>query len=305
MSAKIIKPSRIDDDTLTSSSVAEPAAGEPAAWDSGASYTEGQEVYSPVTHRRYRAMTSTTGDDPATDTSDPPKWLDIGPTLRWAMFDQSLGTLTTADDDITVRIESGGATGIALLELVGRTATVIVRDAPAGTIVYEREINLDGTIIDSFYTWFFEPFEQLDRVILTDLPGTYLTGEIEVEIAGTGTVACGECTPGKVLEIGCAQYGARVGILDWSVKERTPFGAMEVRERGYSNRANMTLMTEKSDFNRIFKTLASIRATACVFIGTEEHGYDPLTIYGFYRDFEIVVSYPNHHLLSIDIEGII
>ncbi len=305
MTAKIIKPNRIDDNTLNYTSVTEPADGEPLAWDSETDYDVEDEVISLTTHRRYRAVASSSGVNPATDISDPPKWLDIGPTLRWAMFDQALGTHTSAEGDLTVRMVSSGATGIALLQLTGRYATVLVRDGPGGTVVYEREVELDGSLIDSFYAWFFEPFEQLDRVILTDLPGTFLSGEIEVEIEGTGTVACGECVPGRTVDLGRAQYGARVGILDWSVKERTPFGAMNVVERGYSNRANITMLTEKADFQRIFTTLASLRATACVYVGAQTHGYEPLTIYGFYRDFEIVVSYPSHHLLSIDIEGIV
>ena len=75
--------------------------------------------------------------------------------------------------------------------------------------------------------------------------------------------------------------------------------------RAYSKRGSFTLMTTLGSFNRIYRTLASLRATPCVYIGTEEAGYEPLLIYGFFSSFGIEITYPNYHLCSLEIEGLI
>lgn len=43
------------------------------------------------THRKYEALAASSGVSPSTD---PAKWLDLGPTNRWAMFDARVGAAT-------------------------------------------------------------------------------------------------------------------------------------------------------------------------------------------------------------------
>ncbi len=65
------------------------------------------------------------------------------------------------------------------------------------------------------------------------------------------------------------------------------------------------MMTTLGSFNRIYRTLAALRATPCVYIGTEEAGYEPLLIYGFFSSFHIEIPYLTYHLCSLEIEGLI
>lgn len=305
----IIKPTRIGDAQLAYSNVPEPDTGDGTEWDAGTEYQVGDLVHVLSVHRRFRAVTASQGVDPTAPVGpdELPSWADMGPTNRWAMFDGALGTRTSKSGDLEVRLLLGDSTtAITLFDLEGRDLRVEMRDGPGGTLIYERDVSLDGTEIHSFYDWFFEPYAQLDEVILSDLPGAFLSAEISVKIEATDTAAVGELVVGRYMEIGCTQYGARAGILDFSRKERDQnFGGMKVVERGYARRANFSVMTEKVDFQRIYRTLAGLRATPCVYIGTELEGFSPLTVFGFYRDFEIAVDYPTMHLLTIEIEGII
>ena len=297
---KIIKPTVITDAMLTGSSVAEPADGE-VAWSAATAYAKGAVVIRTTTHRQYeRLVAGTTATAPE---ADPVNWMDIGPTSRWAMFDRKVGTETAAAS-LTVTMQPGGVSGIGALELTGRELRVQMKDAPGGTVIYDRTVSLDGTLIESVYDWFFADFEQLTDVVLTDMPQHYAGCELTYTQTGTSGVAVGVLLVGQVIEIGRAQYGASVGIIDYSRKEKDQFGNLDVIERTYSKRSSLQVITEKAKFNKIYRTLASLRATPCIYLGADQAGYEPMITYGFYKDFGIAVPYPNHHLLNIEIEGL-
>lgn len=298
---KIIKPTVITDAMLVSSSVAEPDVGE-VAWSAATAYTKGFVVIRAATHRKYERLVA--GTTAATPETDPTNWLDVGPTNRWAMFDRKVGTATTAPTAISVVLSPGGVSGLGALELTGRQLTVTLTDSAGGAVVYSKTIQLDGTLIESIYDWLFADFEQLSDAVVTDMPQHFTAGRLTLELTGTSGVSIGVLQVGQVLEIGRAQYGASVGIIDNSRKEKDQFGNMDVLERSYSKRSNLQVVTEKADFNKIYRRLASLRATPCIYIGADQVGYEPMITYGFYKDFGIAVPYPNNHLLSIEIEGL-
>lgn len=304
----IIEPAIITDATLVSSTVSEPAPGE-VAWNSTTAYVEDDVVYDPATHMRYRAAAANTGRNPATDVGTPTVpavWSAYGATNRWAMFDKVVGTSTHGPSPLTVVVRPGSTSGVSVLEIVGRTATISMKDTSGGTVIYSKTIDLDGTIIESFYDWFFAVFEPMTGFNLVDLPGQFPSCELTLTVTNTGAdAAVGVFKPGTLEEYGGTSYGASAGILDFSVKDRDKFGRMSVKQGEYSARTSFEVLTEKRSFNRLYRQLVRIRATPCIFIGTEEPGYEPLTVYGYYRDFTFVVSYPTLHLLSIDIEGLI
>lgn len=303
---KIIEPATVTDAMLVSSTIPEPAPGE-FLWDVTKAYVVGERAIRTTTHRVYRCVEAHTGTDPATNVGTPTVpavWADDGPTMRWAMFDNVVGTMSSGDSPLVVVLRPGTVEGIPLLEMVGRTAKAVYTSSPGGPVVYERTIDLDGTIITDVFDWFFAPFEPLTDVVLTDVPGQYPSGELTLTITNSGAPAgVGAYKPGVVHNIGDTEMGATVGILDFSKKDRDTFGRVEILERDFSKRANFSVLTKKVNFNRIFRVLARLRAKPCVYIGTELYGFEPLLIYGFYRDFSIDVAYPTHHLCSLEVEG--
>ena len=86
---RLIRPTTLTDAMLTSSTA--PETDYPA-WSSVTAYTVGARVILTATHRRYEALAASTNVSPSTD---PTKWLDLGPTNRWAMFDARVGTATS------------------------------------------------------------------------------------------------------------------------------------------------------------------------------------------------------------------
>ncbi|NHZ93550.1 hypothetical protein F2P45_31790 [Massilia sp. CCM 8733] len=298
---KVIKPTTITTAMLTSSTVAEPAAGE-VVWNAATAYAAGAVVIRATTHMKYeRVIAGTTAMLPE---SDPLNWIEAGPTLRWAMFDRKIGTATTAPTAITVVTRPGSISGLGMLELVGRQVVVTVKDAPGGITVYSRTVNLDGTMITSVYEWFFLDFEQLSDFVLTDLPQHFAACELTVTITSTTPVSVGVLQVGQAMTVGRAAMGATAGIIDYSKKEKDRFGNFDVVAGAFSKRGNLQVLTPATEFNKIFRSLAALRATPCIYIGADQVGFEPLIIYGFYKELSMVVAYAQHHLCNLEIEGL-
>lgn len=305
-SMKLIMPIAITSSNLTSSTAADPSNSE-VEWISAHSYVVGNTVIVAAQKRKYECILNTSGT--TSPELDPTHWTDIGPSNQWAMFDRKIGTSTTlAASPLTVVAEPGTIGGLALLECVGREAVVTYKDATGGTTVYSKTVSLDGTIIGSVYEWFFEDYEQLSDFVITDLPAQFPNGELTVSItASSGSVGCGVMVVGKVLEIGETIDQSAYTTLDYSIREADEQGAVDVVERGYVKLGSFKVLTAATDFNRLARRLAAIRATPIVYIGIDDDvgAYQPFIIYGFYESFSIVVPYGEAHLCNLEVRGLI
>lgn len=301
----LINPTTMTDATLLSSSVAEDDFAE---WNAATNYTIGAKVIRLTTHRIYESIVGGVDATPPENATggETPKWLEIGPTNRWAMFDDVVGTVTTSSTSIVVVLQAGSAGGIAALELIGETLVVSIKDQPGGSVVFEREVDLDGSQIDSVFDWFFAEREQRTDVVLTSLPTQFPDQEISITITPySGVAAVGVCKIGLLHVIGSTQYNATVSLEDYSRKVRDEFGRYEIVERSWSKKTRQRVVTDPIGFNRIYRLLASVRAKPCVWLASDEQRYQPLVVYGFYRTFEIDVAYHALHYCSLEIEGLI
>lgn len=271
------------------------------AWNAATAYTAGDIVLRTATQRLYqRLISGTTATAPESDTTN---WLDIAPSKKWAMFDGEISTATTKSTSLSVVLKPGYVNSLALFGLVGSNLAVTVRDALAGNIVYTLSQDLDGTIIADWYQYFFEPVVQLAEVVLTDLP-PYGDAHITVVLTGPSTVECGICLVGTFYTLGDTQYGASVGIIDYSRKETDAFGVTTFVRRAYSKRMSAKLMLDNVQMNKVQRVLADLRATPCAWIGADDVTYAPLVVYGFYKDFSIEVAYPTASYCSLEVEGL-
>ena len=294
---KVVKPTTLTAAMLVSTDAAETYT----AWNAATAYALNDIVLRTTTERLYqRLVAGTTATAPESDTTN---WLDIAPSNKWAMFDGEISTATTKSTSLTVVLKPGYVNSLALFGLVGSNLAVTVRDALAGNIVYTLSQDLDGTIIADWYQYFFEPVVQLAEVVLTDLP-PYGDAHITVALTGTGTVECGICLVGTFYTLGDTQYGASVGIIDYSRKVTDEFGVTTFVRRAYSKRMSAKLMLDNVQMNKVQRVLADLRATPCAWIGADDVTYAPLVVYGFYKDFSIEVAYPTASYCSLEVEGL-
>lgn len=290
---RLIKPVEITPAKLVSSNVAET---DYPAWVAG-TYALGDRRIKD--HHIYESLAAANTSDP----SDTTKWLDMGSTNRWRMFDNKVESLTTNPGAIVVTIKPGSVVNsLALFNLQGKSVTVSVVDPIEGE-VYRKEVSLVDAGVTNWYDWFFEPIGIRTDLVILDMPA-YGSANVVVTIdAGAEVAAVGHLVIGAVKQIGTALYGSAVGITDYSRKTTDVFGNTVVVQRSFSNRAEFDVSLDTSEVTRIRRLLAELRATPVVWIG--EESYEATILFGFYKDFQIVFSGPTVSDCSITVEGVI
>jgi len=267
---RLLQPVAVEGAVLASSTVAEDSRPE---WSALTIYPVGAQVIKAATHRAYESVVAgNLGNDPAGESG---KWLDVGPTNRWAMFDQALGTTTTAGSSITVTLNAGAVTGVALLDVIASSVRV-------------RGTGYDRTTPAS-----------AGAVTFLDLPGT--TGTVTVTISGQGPVSVGTLLIGQVVGLGLTEAAPTAGITDFSRKATDDFGEVTVVERAFAKRMTANALIRTDALDLVASRIATVRARPSLWIGAA--GVDTLTVYGFFKDFAIEAG-ENVSKLALSIEGL-
>ncbi|MFN9251586.1 MAG: hypothetical protein ACK58O_11105 [Brevundimonas sp.] len=295
---RLIRPTTRTDAMLTSSTA--PETDHPA-WSSATAYAVGARVILTATHRRYEALAASTNVSPSTD---PTKWLDLGPTNRWAMFDARVGTATSRTASLQVGLAPGTIDALALIDTEAESATVTL--TVGGVQVYSRSqtFNVGGVAIDNWFSWFFEPLGQKTSMLFLDVP-VYAAGQLSVTLTRDNpadSVSCGTLLVGRQLSLGDTEHGADIGIIDYSRKETDQFGVTSVVERAFAKRMTAKVVLATDAIDDIHRSLAALRATPVLWIGSES--FESLTVYGFYKEFSIDIAYPTVSYCSLTIEGL-
>lgn len=271
------------------------------AWVNSTAYAVGAKVM--LDHHNYEALVAHTGINPTGAPTTPPTWLDLGVTNRWRMFDDKVGTVTSNPESIGLTIVPGRAVdSIAFFGVDAGSITLRVVDPYRG-IVFESQVSPVSTEgIEDWYDYFFKPIELTEDFVVQDIPaGAYSSIEISIKKVG-GVAKVGALILGKVAVLGVALYGSSVGITDYSRKERDAFGNFNIVERGFSKRAEFDVAVDTALVGSVQRKLAKYRAKAVVWIG--EAAYESTIIYGYYREFNLVISGPTVSDCSISVEGL-
>lgn len=296
---KIITPTPIGDAQFVSSTVPETDYPE---WAAATAYAKGDRVIRASLHHCYeRLAAGTTATAPE---SDPTNWLDLGATNRWAQFDTKASTVTSATESMTTTIAPGLVNALALIGLQGSTVQVTMTD-PTDGLVYDKTVSLyDPLGVTDWYAYFFDDIRSKSIALFLDLP-SYSAAQVAVTVSGGAgtTVAVGACLPGRLRAFAPAvAYGASVGIQDYSRKETDQWGNWSVVKRAFAKRARWSFLLANSDVDVLQAQLAALRATPAVYIGGGN--FDSTTIYGFFKDFDVVIQYPTMSECQIEIEGL-
>lgn len=274
-----------------------------SAYSAGTTYALGArvQVIGADSHLVYESLQA--GNLNHAPATSPTWWVEVGPTNAWAMFDQSNSSQTTRAESITVTIDAADRVdAVALMNISALSARLVITDAVDG-VVYDQTVSLtsDSGITD-YDEWFFEPVVRKSDYAFVDLPPYYQpTVTLTLEDAGN-TVAIGACVLGLARTIGGTQYGASIGIQDYSVKTVDDFGVATVTQRAYAKRGTFALQVDADYVDEVARLLASYRATPVVWIGSDDYGASIL--YGFYKDFSLTIAYPTISICNLEIEGL-
>ena len=297
---KIIRPVTIDDAVFQSSDVPE---NDYAAWAVGTTYAAGDRVI--VTtgyHKIYESkLGGNVGNDPTTD--DGTNWLEVSSTNRWKMFDAIVQDQTVQATQIVTTLQSPTVVNsMAFLNVVATTIEVTVTDAVEG-VVYDETFNMTSySGIQDWYSYFFEPIIRKDQLAITDLP-PYANASIEVTINSATDAKIGALVMGQFADLGLSQHGASLSIIDYSTKTTDAQGRVTITDGPYADKMEVDVILDTSQIGQANTTLSSLRTTPAVWIAEDNN--DDLVIYGYYREFDIILSNPTISRLSLEIEGLV
>lgn len=277
-----------------------------ANWSISTTYAIGEKVA--YNNKQYESLqNSNLGKQPD---SFPLFWLDLGYDNRHASFDQSTTTGGTALAEQTFIVKpTGKINSLALINIDASVVYISATDSITGDLVLARTYGLSGENVFNWYDYFFtDPLVRRTQIVLTDSNlELYQNLVITLRLTSGETVnnSVGSIVFGNTLVLGETQWGASVGIIDYSKKVTDEFGSTTFVERPFSKRLSTQLYFPNTELNKVQRALYDLRATPCVWIATEDPLYEEaLIVYGFYKDFSTTISYPLYSLCRLEIEGL-
>lgn len=297
----VIRPLEITPEILVDSNI--PETDYPA-WSADSTYGDGDRVVVVSRHKVYQSLgPDNKGNDP-TANAKPPKWIEVGPTNRWRPFDRSVSSQAAQAGSMTWRFRLDQAVNaLALINTRGGTYVSVSMEDPIAGEVYARNLNLSGVpMYAGWWAWFYEKRTPATQVILRDLP-SYPKADIVLVLHGSDELAVGAILLGRQREFSIGvRSGVRVGIQDYSRKERNEFGDVVLAERAFAKRCSLSMLLQSHDVDPLQQFLASVRAVPCLWLVSER--FESTTIYGFYKSFETALQYFDYADCDLDLEGL-
>ena len=308
MKAFIPKPFTI----LTNGAIADDYDAIPL-WTSGTSYAIGDKVIATI------PANDPSIDIPAIDTIfeaagnvntdpalDPIGWINRGAVDAQRAFDRYESTFSEFEQGGVLELGVQRASAIFLSRTSGRIKIEVFVSAssdPVFTALVEKKTAIyepTSGWYDYFYPELIAEAEAGDAIV------EFPTSDYDMRVRLTATdlegATIGRAALGSVFELGRTLISPSVGIMDFSIKETDEAGETYLKTGRYAKRGLFELLVKTGDVDRVYNTLAKLRARPTAWIGDDR--FDMLIIYGFYGDFSITLSGQEWCECSLEIEGL-
>lgn len=291
----VVQPIAVTSAMLISCTVAEADHAEYAA---GTSYALGDRVIDSAGHKVYESLqAANVGHTPSTN---PVWWIAVSPTNRWKMFDSSNSTQTMRANAMTYVLRP--AVTVNTIGILNATGITTVRVRVSGT-AYDQFIDMNSLPPESsWYAWGFAIRVSRTQIVIQNVannPG----GDITIDITGGTELGIGVLVLGQERTFGKgARYGARLGIQDYSRKETNDYGDTILVPRAFARKSSLETTLSAEEVDVTFDLMATLRATPCLWLGTNL--YASTVVFGYYKDFEITISYATESDMTIELEGL-
>ncbi|QOY96326.1 hypothetical protein IM543_11190 [Massilia sp. UMI-21] len=279
---------------LLYSNVAEP---EPL-WAAG-TYALGAKVRD-AAHVAYESLAAA-NTAPLTDAS---KWLKLGATNRYAMFDDRNNTQTSNAEEVTVVLSPRAIAQGLLLGNLDATEIGISVVVPNFGVVYRETASLVvSTSNSSFFRWGFNRIRRRTLFLSLSLP-IFFNGVVTVSIRKPGGIArCGMCLIGPIVEPGPTLIGLSTEIKDYSTTLFNTDGSSSTVERGYRKLMSMDVSIDTEKIVEAEEQMIAWKQKTVAWIGAASR--PDTVLVGRYSSFKKVIeSYPRSKM-ALQIEGVL
>lgn len=235
-------------------------------------------------------------------------WVDVGPTVRYAMFDLYRNTGTTDDSPLTVTIAPGRRIdSLILTGLNAASVDVTVRVGDPSEIAYSYSKILTTREVTNWYQYFFEPFSFQNTVQLFDIP-PYISTEITIVLTrADGEVSCDGVVIGNAVYMGNGEYGGVSDTLNFSTFTRDELTTeVTLIPRRNVPTVDLTVRAPKELTNILRKLRDDSNAAPVFWSGVDDptHDYfEAVSLLAVYKRFAIRLDQPNHVEVDLQLEG--
>jgi hypothetical protein len=300
---KIVPPKVIADAVLLASNI--PEADYPV-WSAATAYNPGDCcIVAAGVHRAYRCLTAHTNKFPPDNSAVTlPTWEVLGATNRWKMFDAYVNTQSVRADSITVTIDVARCDSVVLLGV--DAGTVALSQVAGGVTVYSETISMAKNNSMSWSDYFFGEFIEATE-LSRRIPLYGVNSQLTITLTRIGgTARLGHLVVGRAIYLGDTVINPKAGINDYSTKQTNDQGETSLEQGAYSKRLAGEVKVANNRVDHIFNRLAGVRASPAVWdFNNEGTDYGALIVYGFFKEFELVIPGPVKSSYSLEIEGLI
>jgi hypothetical protein len=217
---------------------------------------------------------------------------------------------STVDKTLSVVFTTPAECETVRVSLLAKSSGDIVwfdRVSLAPTVYNETIALLNTVAVVDWYTYFYEPIVMATDLVKTDLATVEVppisTASITMIVTNTGgTAAVGEIIMGLKFNIGRMKYRPSVSINNFSGKTVDAFGDTTITPRGWSKKLNCELNLKNTVVDEVYRQYTLYKDTAIVWVGDPDHSI--LVVYGLWKNFEIVLPYPDYSVCNLQIEGL-
>lgn len=278
----VLAPNTITSAMLVSSTVPET---DYAQWLSGSTYAIGDRVIDTTTHRVYESAKASNTNKNPTDINNRIGttiwWIDVTATNRWKMFDTQISTQTKVTaTSMTYVLKPGAVNSVYLAGLDADTATVSVKDATGGTVVYNQTKTLEDSAPPDYYEYFFAPFHLQEDALFSGLPA-YSNPEVTITLAKTsGDILCGAALLGDLKSLGETQKGAQAKPKTYSYIKVNEAGENEIKKRKSAKDMSATARIPIEEVDTAISVMTSLLDVPAMYIASDSTNYAGLRAFG-------------------------
>jgi hypothetical protein len=290
--ARVVPPVVITDAILTDCSIAEPdTAGGEQEWDSGGTYSAGDQVIRAAAHWTWELAPSGTGTNPPPTTAGESNddWLSVGPSNRWRALDLKRSTATTGPSPLSYELTPGARTdSIGALGIVADEVTFEVK--VDGVTVYTYTQALKTRLTTGWFDYYTGAFYQVPTVYRHDLPPVTNAVIVATFTRDTGDVSVGSLLIGRYVNLGEVEARPESDALNFSTFDREFDGTSVLVPRRSVPKVTETCYAPKAAINKIRKARTDLNAAPALWTGLTDptDGFaDTLTLLGVYRRWTI------------------
>ncbi|MDR2152797.1 MAG: hypothetical protein LBO72_08250 [Helicobacteraceae bacterium] len=283
------------------------------SYQEGASYVAGDKVIVtvPANHPAIDVAAIDTIFEAADDVSvsplvDPLGWINRGAIDAHKMFDKYESTASEFAQNGVLELRAQRCSAAFLGRASGRIKIELflsLQDAPFWTTIVDRKTaHYEPTSgwYDYFYPELVSEGEAGDTIV--EFPASDYDMRARFTALGASGASIGRIALGAMYRLGDTIVNPTTAISDYSVKETDETGETYLKPRSFAKSGSFQILVRTSEVDRVYNALVKLRARPTAWIGDDR--FDVAIIYGFYRDFSIVLSGQAYCECSLEIEGL-